>query len=114
AWVGHSGTSSLLKSAIYSRKCTSCSTIGPLAPMVSELRSLGAGAPVLMVEPVADLFVGSVIPNSPFRRLMEPSWRVAFTVDHSAALGTTLVSTSYRAPAGLRMSGPQSFQRPGA
>src|SRR5690606_26643087 len=47
-----SGVFSRLKCAICSRKCTSCSTIGPSAPIVSELRSLTAGAPVLMVDGV--------------------------------------------------------------
>ena len=46
-----SGTRSRLKCAIWLRKCTSCSTIGPSGPTVSELRSLGAGAPVSVVEP---------------------------------------------------------------
>src|SRR5690606_33941140 len=41
-----------------SRKCTSCSRIGPLAPMVSELRSLGAGAPAPVVDPVEVLSRG--------------------------------------------------------
>src|SRR5690606_22981384 len=56
-----SGTFSRLKCAICSRKCTSCSTIGPSGPMVSELRSLGAGAPVLIVEPVARLLSWSAM-----------------------------------------------------
>src|SRR6185437_3249179 len=46
-----SGTFSRLKCAICSRKCTSCSRIGPFGPMVSELRSLMAGAPEPVVEP---------------------------------------------------------------
>src|SRR3546814_5151434 len=46
-----SGTFSRLKCAICSRKCTSWSRMGPSAPIVSELRSLGAGAPVLIVDP---------------------------------------------------------------
>jgi hypothetical protein len=46
-----SGTFSRLKCAICSRKCTSWSRMGPSGPIVSELRSLGAGAPVLIVEP---------------------------------------------------------------
>src|SRR5665647_2023758 len=37
-----SGTRSRLKCAICSRKCTSCSRVGPLAPRVRELRSLMA------------------------------------------------------------------------
>src|SRR5690606_13147607 len=56
-----SGTFSRLKCAICSRKCTSCSTIGPSGPMVSELRSLGAGDPVLIVEPVACLLSWSAM-----------------------------------------------------
>src|SRR5690606_35379677 len=52
AWGWRSGTFSRLKCAICSRKCTSCSTIGPSGPIVREWRSLGAGAPVLIVEPV--------------------------------------------------------------
>ena len=46
-----SGTRSRLKCAIWFRKCTSWSRIGPSAPRVSELRSLGAGAPVSVVDP---------------------------------------------------------------
>ena len=44
-----SGTRSRLKCAICSMKWWSCSRIGPSAPMVRLLRSLGAGAPVLIV-----------------------------------------------------------------
>ena len=48
-----SGTRSRLKCAIWFRKCTSCSRIGPSGPIVRLLRSLGAGAPVSVVEPSA-------------------------------------------------------------
>ena len=46
-----SGIRSRLKCAIWFRKWTSCSTIGPSGPIVRLLRSLGAGAPVSVVEP---------------------------------------------------------------
>src|SRR5690554_1473978 len=60
-----SGTFSRLKCAICSRKCTSCSMIGPLEPIVRELRSLGAGAPVPVVEPVVGLLFESRMQKSP-------------------------------------------------
>ena len=46
-----SGTRSRLKCAICSMKWWSCSRIGPSGPIVRLLRSLGAGAPVPVVEP---------------------------------------------------------------
>src|SRR5680860_1115017 len=52
-----SGTRSRLKCAICSRKCTSCNRVGPLAPRVRELRSLMAGAPLLVVEPFCSVMI---------------------------------------------------------
>src|SRR5690606_25664225 len=49
------GTLSRVKCATCARKCTSCSRMGPSGPMVSELRSLAAGAPLPVVEPVGRL-----------------------------------------------------------
>src|SRR6476619_7790934 len=48
-----SGTRSRLKCAIWPRKWKSCSRIGPSEPTVSENWSLGAGAPVSVVEGLA-------------------------------------------------------------
>lgn len=69
------GDFSLLKCAICSRKCTSCRTIGPSGPIVSELRSLDAGAPVLVVEPIAALKSDMVI-----------SRRIALNIGHRTFL----------------------------
>jgi len=48
-----------------------------LAPMVRELRSLGAGAPVLMVEPVIGFSFGSLITASPVQAAKE-AFRLGF------------------------------------
>src|SRR6476659_7691897 len=56
-----SGTRSRLKGAICSMKCVSCSRIGPFDPRVSEFRSLGAGAPLPMVEPPCGRASGVVL-----------------------------------------------------
>src|SRR3546814_2825479 len=46
-------TFSRLKCAICSMKCTSWSRSGPLGPTDNEFRSLGAGAPAPVVDPVS-------------------------------------------------------------
>src|SRR3546814_318724 len=67
---------SRLKCAICSRKWTSWSRIGPSGPMVSELRSLGAGAPAPVVEPKFGLVRVSDMENLPYCLLRVRSrWR---------------------------------------
>ena len=60
AWTLRSGTRSRLKCAIWATKWKSCSRIGPVppGPVPSENWSLGAGAPVSVVETGADGPVG--------------------------------------------------------
>src|SRR5690625_1203279 len=48
-----SGMFMRLKCCKVSTRCASCSTIGPSGPVVSELRSLTAGIPACVVDPVA-------------------------------------------------------------
>ena len=56
-----SGTRSRLKCAIWLTKWKSCSRIGPSDPTVSENWSLGAGAPVSVVDVVGEIWPSRVV-----------------------------------------------------
>src|SRR5690554_6657942 len=58
--------------------------IGPLAPTVRELRSLGAGAPVLMVEPVFGFWSESLMEHPPGQASGKAFsvWLPIINVDH--------------------------------
>src|SRR3546814_5069639 len=93
-----SGTFSRLKCAICSRKCTSWSRMGPSAPIVSELRSLGAGAPVLIVDLTPCFLSDVAMVSSPLHEFtIDSGWtllRTGRSEEHTSEL-QSLMRISY-------------------
>src|SRR5690606_28730816 len=86
-----SGTFSRLKCAICSRKCTSCSRMGPSGPIVREFRSLTAGAPEPVVERGADAGLVSLIEG--LLRNAFPNWLGLERAPHSEGATEQLPTT---------------------